>query len=400
MKESQNEKHIYFLGVLIAPMIFLGWLMVLDWSVPEFDDTSVVQNIPKVKNQAQKRTVGSEVRRTFADLVGWEEPVPEIEPPQPKTNERFGRATVKAEQFLSGPGKNIDSPEFWQERNGRLHLFVSGKSNNTIEKWTYPFTQRAPQVFDVTNSPNGLDVDQRRNWLLVGDADNKNVDVYSLPVFTKVKTLGKGKFDDGETNVDILSRGGSAIAYISEDEKIIGFNLDSGERIHTIKPNVDEVEEVLADSFHNVIYVPEEDGAASAKHPGGAVLAFNPDGSPYIKRGTNTFGNGVFSGDEEGIALYACRDEDGRDNGHGFIVVSDQNFNTQNNFEFFDRISWRHLGALSVSGVTGTDGIAFFDKPLENYPSGLFAAINNDTNTALVDMTQVFTETGLGCFEN
>src|SRR6185503_7430876 len=147
---------------------------------------------------------------------------------------------------------------------------------------------------------------------------------------------------------------------------------------------------VLADDFYQMILVPEEQGPLGNV----GVYAYHPDGSPFEKAGTNRFGNnGEFNSDEEGILLYTFPAHGTSDDGRGFIVVSDQRSDVTE-FEFFDRQTWAHLGALRLQGVSNTDGIASTQRALPGYPLGVFAAINNDTTTALIGWHAVFSAIG------
>ena len=63
----------------------------------------------------------------------------------------------------------------------------------------------------------------------------------------------------------------------------------------------------------------------------------------------------------------------------------------------FDRVSWDYVGSLQLIGVGNTDGIASLRTSLPGYPLGIFAAINNDTDTAVVSWDKIFSAMGLSC---
>lgn len=311
----------------------------------------------------------------------------------------FGRASVAPDRLLWGSGKNIDSPEFWEApRASDTLLFVTAKGNDLIEVWRAPFTggELGPLRFD--RLPNGIDVDQIRDWLVVGISDDPVIEIYSLPERKLVKRIGGGAIGSGETNVDTYrTRAGEDWVYVTEDEQVKAFDLDSGGERASFRPFVGGIEEVAADSFHHIIYVPDEDGAASKRNPGGGIRAFHPDGSPYEKSGRSLFGTGgIFAADAEGITIHPCLDGEGRDTGHGFIIVADQH--TQDNgFEFFNRETWEHLGTLQLTGVTNTDGIATTHQALPGFPQGAFAAVDNDRSVAIVGWDDIFSATRLTC---
>ncbi len=311
----------------------------------------------------------------------------------------FEKATIEPEAFLDGAGENIDSPEFFETDDPKQSLLlVSGKKNDTIEVWKYPFLDQEQKPLETKSSPNGLAIDQTTDWLLVGLPSAKRVDVYSLPELEKIKTIGENILGSGETNVDVLTQpSGRKILYVTESHLVRGFDLESGEELVYFSPQVREVEEILADSFHQIIYVPEEVGSKSPIHPGGAITAYLPDGTPFEKNGSNIFGQGLFHGDGEGIALYKCLDKEDQDTGHGFIISADQSGKEDNGFEFFNRETWKHLGTLKLKNVSKTDGITSTQIPFPKYPMGLFAVADSDKETALVSWERIFEATGLSC---
>lgn len=147
---------------------------------------------------------------------------------------------------------------------------------------------------------------------------------------------------------------------------------------------------MVADDFLQMILVAEEQGPLG--NPG--IFAFHPDGAPFLRNGTNRFGNnGEFDSDEEGMLLYTFPAHGQSDDGRGFIVVADQKIDVTD-FEFFDRQTWAHLGALRLQGVSNTDGIASTQRALPGYPLGVFAAIDNDTTTAVIGWHTVFAAIG------
>lgn len=319
-----------------------------------------------------------------------EEPAPAFAP--------FGTVSVAPDVTLDGTGTNIDSPEFWEAPNAEdTLLLVSAKGNDLVEVWKYPFAGNELPPIRLAPTPNGLDVDQDRDILLIGDSRERVIRVHTLPDRAFVKTIGEGRIGSGETNIDILDRGGKKWIFVSESHAVKAFDLDTGALVASFEPRVESIEELLADSHSQTIYVPEEEGIASDIIRGGGIVAHTPDGSPTPSEGRNIFGNtGVFSGDAEGITLYACPSDGSSDNGHGLIIVADQ-AGADTGFKFFDRRTWDYLGTLRLTGVTGTDGVASTTKPLPRYPMGLFAATDDDSSIALVSWEKIFAATGLSC---
>ena len=154
------------------------------------------------------------------------------------------------------------------------------------------------------------------------------------------------------------------------------------------------METLLADEFHQLLLIPDEETRLG-------MFTFHPDGRPYPHCPdpdcTHRFAEGVFQADAEGILLYRCIAL-GEDSGSGWIVVSDQRPD-RTEFEFFDRLTRRHLGHLRLTGVSNTDGIASTQQGLPGFPMGLFAAVDDDRRVSLIGWDTILEATGLSCFD-
>ena len=301
----------------------------------------------------------------------------------------FGSVTLSPALVLDGAGENIDSIAFWEAPDPTNTLmFVTGKDNDLVEVWQYPFVanELAPILFPA--NINGVGVDQETDLLYVSD---RVVSVFSLPGRQSVGSLGQGILGIGENNLDILkSAAGQTEIYVSDDHNVYRFEAISGQLLGSFAPPVSSIETVLADDYYQMILVPEEQGPAG--YPG--IYAYHPDGTVFERNGTNRFGNnGEFDADEEGILLYTFPAHGADDDGRGFIVVSDQRSDVTD-FECFDRQTWAHLGTFQLQGVSNTDGIASTQRALPGYPLGVFAAINNDTSVVIVGWNEVFAAMG------
>lgn len=312
----------------------------------------------------------------------------------------FGVVTVQPEINLEGEGENIDTIAFWENNDrDKVLMFVSAKSNKRVEVWKYPFKGNERSSIKLDGTTNGVAVDQENNELFVTDSENREVVVYSLPDREEIRRFGKGIIGIGENNIDVYNwkKDGwkdTTWVYVTSNEAIYVFDAETGELKEEFEPSTDSIETILVDSYHKVIYVPEEDGGTSEK-PG--VYAYEPDGSKYRNNGENYFGGGnIFDEDEEGITMYRCLDDNGKDNGRGFIIIADQ-IGSTSDFEFFDRKKWNHLGTLRIEGVGGTDGIASIQDNLRGSSNGLFAAVDNDESVAIVGWDVILEATGLDC---
>ena len=301
----------------------------------------------------------------------------------------FGTVTLTPAHVLDGEGTNVDSIAFWETPDpADTLMFVTGKSNDLVEVWHFPFEDNELEPIEFPDNVNGVVVDQETDTLYVSD---RIISVISLPELEVVDEFGHDIIGVGENNLDILKHAdGPTLIYVSDDRNVHRFDAATFEFLGTFAPPVSSIETILADDFHQVIYVPEEQGPEG--NPG--VFAYHPDSTPFKRNGSNRFGNdGEFSSDEEGIALYTFPASGIGDNGQGFIVISDQRRDV-NEYEFFDRVTWAHLGTLRLEDISNTDGIASTQRSLPNYPLGLFAAIDDDTATAIIGWDAIFEAIG------
>jgi len=315
----------------------------------------------------------------------------------PREPGSFGTVTIAPDFALDGAGANVDSLAFYEAPDPRdTLLFVTAKGNQRVEVWRFPFAGHelpalAPESFGRETQVNGIAVDRDAARLYVAvSAPASRVSVFALPGLELVGELFAGAADLGpEPNLALLHRpDGARWLFLSSERSVHVLDAASGAPLGRFEPGFG-IETLLADDRDQVLYVPDEDGRTG-------VAAFDPLGAPHRRAGASRFGAGAFQADAEGIALYRCGAGAGGDDGRGFLVVADQRPD-RSEFEFFDRRSGRHLGALVLDGVAYTDGIASTERPLPGHPNGLFAAVDDDTSTAVVGWHRIFAATGLGC---
>ena len=303
----------------------------------------------------------------------------------------FGTISVDPDIEVNGSGQNIDTIEFWKAPdNGQTLMFVSAKGNQLVEVWKYPFegNELQPLTHSTFNNSqvNGLVVDQETDLLYVAIGEpSSTVSVFSLPHLEFQMNFNKQGADyQSEPNLTILNlpNGGKNI-YVSADFPVYIHNAITDEFLDEFTPEKG-LETLAADDFYQRIYIPDENGRTG-------VYVYNADGIMYTNNGSNRFGEDVFDADAEGIIIYKCPLNNAVDNGEGFIVVSDQR-SSQTEFEFFDRITWEHLGTLKITGVSNTDGIASYSYSLPDYPLGVFAALDDDHAVAIVGWDKIFEE--------
>lgn len=309
----------------------------------------------------------------------------------------FGTVEITADFDVDGAGKDIDTIAFWEapEPENTL-MYVTSKGTPLVEVWKFPFrrNEQTPlrhSTFGTGSAEvNGVIVDQHKNLLYVVTSEPvSTISVFSCPDGSFVRELNQGRLNLAkEPNLDLYFHDdGRTWLYVTADRIVHIFDTESGDIIGTFSTGTD-VETVLADEYWQRVFVPDERGKKG-------IFVFNPDGTPYTGPQDNPFGaDGIFQSDAEGILLYTFAGDDEADDGTGFIVLSDQR-EDQNDYEFFDRQTFQHMGTLRLRGVSNTDGIASTQKPLPGYPMGLFAAVNNDRTTAGVGWDDIFAATGI-----
>lgn len=306
----------------------------------------------------------------------------------------FDDETIEPAFQVNGAGENVDTIDFWVAPDvANTLMFVTAKDNSLIEVWKYPFenNEQSSLVHSTfsNSNVNGVIVDQEMDLLYVSIGEPSNtVSVFTLPDLSFVHNFNKQNVELAiEPNLALLAlSNGDKRIYLSSETTVYIHEATSGNYLGEFNPEKG-LETMTADNFHQVIYIPDENDRSG-------VYAYHPNGDPFERNGSNNFGNdGIFDEDAEGIWLYTCRDANGEDNGNGLIVVSDQR-ESLTDFEVFDRITWEHLGTFNIDGVANTDGIASNQTPLPDYPYGIFAAIDDDSETAGVGWHEIFDAIG------
>lgn len=317
--------------------------------------------------------------------------------PRPTGPPPFGLVALAPDAFLTGPGVTVDSLAFWEAPDPADSLLLAtAKGNGLVEVWPAPYDGaerpplRPPRFAE--GAVNGIAVDAAADELFVALArPASTVLVFSLPELRFLREIVAGEEDlRGEPNLGLLRMpDGARRLYVSADVRVFAYPAEGGDRLFGFDAAA-PLESLLADEAEQVLYLPDEVGRSG-------VYAYDPDGRPLVPGGGPAFGgDGVFQADAEGIALYACRDADGRDTGAGWILVADQR-SPASDFEVFDRASWAHLGRVQLAGVSGTDGIASTRQALPGHPGGLFAAVDADRRIALVGWDRLLEAMGLRC---
>jgi hypothetical protein len=322
-------------------------------------------------------------------------PTPTSSPGDPSFNP-FGSVTIGTGDIafaVNGVGSNVDTIAFWEASDPTQSLmFVTSKSANVVEVWKYPFQSSSDQLSAITGNScmntsgtNGVTVNQDSDLLYVTTRYGNRVCVFNLPSLSLKQTIATGASSSwDEPNLALLkTTSGQTRLYVSySNGDVYIFDANSGSSLGNFKAT--DIETMWGDNYYQKVYIPTESGSAG-------IRIYSPTGSLESVFGSSS----DYQNDEEGIWVYSCPSNGIGDNGEGVVVVSDQTSPTQ--FEFYNRKTKQHLGNIVISGVGGTDGIAFTQQSSPAYPKGIFAAIDSDTSTVGVRWDVILSRTGLTC---
>ena len=303
----------------------------------------------------------------------------------------FGIAEIDSSELdfnVDGSGKNVDSIAFSEAPNPAESLMiVTAKGNDSIEIYKYPFTSELTTI-SCGAASNGVWVDQEREILYVTERNSNNICAYDLPSLEKNDALSfstAATKNNSEPNLAMLVLpDGQRRIYVSYDDVVFYYDAETGKELGKFSPSKG-LETMFGDDYYQELYIPDENDRSG-------IYIYDPEGNPA---GSKFGDNPIFDSDAEGIWIYKCF-SNSADLGEGLILVSDQKEDITD-FEVFNRRTKEHLGTLHISGVSNTDGIASTQQASPEYPSGLLAVINDDTNTVGVGWDLILERTGLDC---
>jgi len=305
-------------------------------------------------------------------------------------------------QTLRNENDNIDSPAFWQGKNGENWLIATAKTANQLiidDAATGINIKRFGSEGKELGSflrPNGISVVD--DYLFVVERDNHRVQVLSLPNLKPIGTFGDSLLIKPYGIFAAKNESGYSIFitdnYEYEKDKIPADSL-LGKRVlkFSVMLNSEEilssvfqkyigdtkgkgvlriVESVYGDPKNNVLLVAEEDTVNSS------IKIYDMKGIFTGK----TFGKEIFKGQVEGITLYEDENE------NGFWIITDQSYD-ENVFHIFDRKTFKHIGAFKGENTINTDGIWLTQKSFSNFKKGAFFAVNNDGNVSAFNLEEI-----------
>lgn len=328
------------------------------------------------------------------------EPVPEV------AGDGIAATRVK-EAFVSAlsPVDNIDSIATWippdgglwviatAKDSGRLVVF-DGDSGETLQSIGTRGT--APGQFD---RPNGIAV--FGDLVFVVERDNHRVQVLHLPEFEPAGMFGADELikpyglwlretapleleidvtdsyqnpDDSLPPVTELGRRIKRFQVALDGSEIEQATLELSYGDTTEAGAIRWIESVVGDPQSNRVMIPEE----YIESEPGEIRVYDMQG-----RYTGAdMGRGLFGGQPEGVALYACAD------GSGYWIATDQQLDS-NRFHVFDRRSLQLLGTFHGDTVQFTDGVALHPVPTARFPAGVFYAVHHDQGVVAFDWRDI-----------
>ncbi len=329
----------------------------------------------------------------------------------------FAKTNITVDANVNGNGNNIDSIDFYNAADPNNDLmFVTSKStcsglaDRCVEVWKHPYTTQTDTITQAeadnrfnSGNVNGVVVDNIDDKLYISVGNTENAVVkFSLPAITWDATFTGGawgslhiepnlSFSHTNANADRIFLGKDDGGAGSDSILVLdnsGNTLDRWQATGGAgQPGgADGIETSAADSFYQAIYIPDENGQSG-------VYAYSFDGTAYNNGADNRFGDSDFTADAEGIVIYKCPNAY-EDNGRGLIVVAEQQTDTTE-FNVYDRVTWDYLGTFQLLGIANTDGIASNQVLTGTYPSGVFAALDNDASVGLVGWDVIFDSTGV-----
>lgn len=332
--------------------------------------------------------------------------VPRPEPALEVAGDGIASVSVK-EAFVTAltPVDNIDSIATWIPPEGGVWVIATAKDSgrlivfdgDTGETLRYQGTRGpAPGQFE---RPNGIAV--FGDLVFVVERDNRRVQALTLPEFEPAGMFGAAQLlkpyglwlretAPQELEIDVTDSyqrpDGSLPPATELGQRLKRFRVSLGdggiehaalERSYgdtTERGAIRWIESIVGDPQHDRVMIPEE----YIEDEPGEIRIYDLEG-----RYTGAdMGRGLFGGQPEGMALYACAD------GSGYWIATDQQLDS-NRFHLFDRRSLDYLGSFQGETVEFTDGVALHPVPTARFPAGAFYAVHRDQGVVAFDWRDI-----------
>lgn len=288
-----------------------------------------------------------------------------------------------------------DDPAIWVNRNNPAQSIVFGTDKDEINGGVYAFDLSGKLIKEKSitgiHYPNNVDVEYgfklndstETDILVFTEREKHQIRVFSIPDMTPLDNGGFPVFEDvtdtlmrrpmgisiyknptsGAVSVIVSRKEGPTEGYLYQYQLLAdstGFKTKLLRRFGKFSGNK-EIEAIAVDDALGYVYYSDE-GVGIRKYYS------NPNqGDDEI----SLFGSGYFKDDIEGIAIATFND------GHGYLIVSNQQDHT---FNIFTREDNAFVKTLNL-GTTETDGCDVTTQSLGRlFPNGLFVSMNDERN--------------------
>jgi 3-phytase len=308
-----------------------------------------------------------------------------------------GKGMVEASFHTpSFPDENIDSPALWVGPKGQCWLFATAKASHTVHLYDGMSGKLLRRVGGPGSKPGRFSrpngIWPAGNLLCVVERDNHRVQLLKLPELHTIGFLGEDLLVK-PYGIYALRLGPSFYRLYVTDNYTYGAHGTSPEKTGgRVKIFQFEIKET---GIKEVPCVECPDSMSFGRHEGqGGLRAVDSIcGDPLYNRllvadeaddehnikvydllgnyTGNIIGEGLFSHDPEGIALYAEAE------GTGFWICADQG-QEENVFRVFDRRSLSYVGSFQAQATLNTDGVWLAAAEPPVFPSAMFYAVDDD----------------------
>ncbi|MDH5834675.1 phytase [Luteimonas kalidii] len=323
-----------------------------------------------------------------------------------------GTVTVP-ERYVTpeNPEDELDSLATWPTEDGAIWLIATAKNTHELVVFDADSGEqlrsvgrRGPGDGEFLR-PNGVFV--HGDLLFVSERDNRRVQMLALPGFDPLGTFGQDVLRSPYGLWAHEPAPGTLELYVT-DSFMDGDRFDVVPPLQTLdrrlrrfqvrvdvagRPHVDAgiafgdtrpalalhvVESLVGDPVHDRLLVADEHRERRALRE-------------YTLAGRATTGGiapGVFQGEPEGLALWACTPDT------GYWIAADQLL-PLTVFRVFDRATLAPRGTFSGQVTAWTDGVALHASPTPRFPAGALFAVHHDRSVAAFDLGDIVQALGL-----
>ncbi|NLA68040.1 MAG: phytase [Gammaproteobacteria bacterium] len=317
-------------------------------------------------------------------------------------------ASLVPEAFVSAHMRDeeLDSVATWVAEDGSTLLIATGKSTHRLVLFdgdsgeqlrTFGSRGKAPGQF---TRPNGLAV--FGDLLFVVERDTPRVQLLSLPGLDPQASFGGDELRSPYGIWVHESAPGELEAFVTdsfmygERHDVVPPAEELAQRVRRYRLRFDDqghldatylgsfgetggqgrlnrVESIAGDPAHGRLLVAEEDRTSPSN-----IHVYGFDG----KWTGRSLPEGTFSGEAEGVVLWAC----GPDSGY-WLAVDQQAPLTW--FHLFDRADLSPAGSFHGSTTSNTDGIALHAAATPAFPGGVLYAVHDDRAVSAFDLRAI-----------